>query len=153
MSKYLISALLLVGLGTLTMGITGGATERASSGEAVAHDTALLNQSPVPTPGPKVTYGVRTVAATLTAYSSQVGETDDTPFITATGTKVRPGVVAANWLPFGSKIRIPELFGDQVFTVEDRMNSRNGKHKVDIWFSSTDEALRFGTVRAQIEIL
>ena len=147
MSKYLISALLLVVLGTLKIAVTGGAVGYEPL--PVAQDTALLNQSPTETPQSAQN---RFVKVAITAYSSRVGETDDTPFMTAAGTKVRPGVVAANWLPLGAKIRIPALFGDQVFIVEDRMHSRmNGK--VDVWFSSTDEALRFGTQVARVEIL
>ena len=88
----------------------------------------------------------------VTAYTSAPEETDDTPFITAAGTRVRPGIAAANWLPFGATIRIPELFGERVFVVEDRMHKRNSD-KVDIWFSDKSDALKFGTRRAKIEIL
>ena len=94
----------------------------------------------------------RSVAVIITGYSSTVDQTDDTPYITAWNTRTRPGVVAANWLPFGTNIRIPELFGDRVFVVEDRMHRRNS-HKLDIWFQSREEALRFGVKRARIEIL
>ncbi len=147
MSKYLISALLLIVLGTLKIGAVGAVVPEPLP---VEKDTALLNQSPIPQ---EVSRPERKlVRAVITAYSSREEETDDTPFITAAGTKVRPGIVAANWLPLGTKIRIPALFGDQVFTVEDRMHARmNGK--VDVWFSSTDEALRFGTQVARVEIL
>ncbi len=147
MSKYLISALLLIVLGTLKIGAVGAVVPEPLP---VEKDTALLNQSPIPQevgrPERKL------VRAVITAYSSREEETDETPFITAAGTKVRPGIVAANWLPLGTKIRIPALFGNQVFTVEDRMHARmNGR--VDVWFSTTDEALRFGTQVARVEIL
>ena len=147
MSKYLISALLLIVLGTLKMGVIGAVVPESLP---VEKDTALLNQSSIPQevgrPERKL------VKAVITAYSSREEETDDTPLITAAGTKVRPGVVAANWLPLGAKIRIPALFGDQVFIVEDRMHVRMDG-KVDVWFSTTDEALRFGTQVARVEIL
>ena len=94
----------------------------------------------------------RSVAVIITGYSSTVDQTDDTPYITAWNTQTRLGVVAANWLPFGTNIRIPELFGDRIFTVEDRMHRRNS-HKLDIWFQSREEALRFGVKRARVEIL
>ncbi len=152
MSKYLISALLLVGLGTLKIGVTGGAMSHEALGEPLAYESALLNQSPLPEENGQSP--VREFArAVITAYSSQVEETDDTPFITASGTKVRPGVVAANWLPLGAKIRIPDIFGERVFVVEDRMHARYSNERVDIWVPSTDEALRFGSVSARIEIL
>lgn len=88
----------------------------------------------------------------ITAYSSRPEETDDTPFITASGKHVAPGIAAANWLPFGTKIRIPAIFGDRVFVIEDRMHRRNAE-KLDIWFSSTKDALRFGVKHATVEIL
>lgn len=88
----------------------------------------------------------------ITAYSSRIEETDSTPFTTASGTHVRDGVVAANWLPIGTKIKIPALFGDKIFVVEDRMAPKNA-HKLDIWFKTTEAALRFGVKRAKVEIL
>jgi len=94
----------------------------------------------------------RSVAVVITGYSSTQDQTDDTPFTTAWNTETRPGVVAANWLPLGTKIRIPELFGNQVFTVEDRMHPRNAD-KLDIWFQSREEALKFGVRKARVEIL
>ncbi len=94
----------------------------------------------------------RSVAVIITGYSSTKDQTDDTPFITAWNTKTRPGVVAANWLPLGTNIKIPDIFGNKVFTVEDRMHPRND-HKVDIWFQSREEALKFGVQRARVEIL
>jgi len=94
----------------------------------------------------------RSVAVVITGYSSTEDQTDDTPFTTAWNTETKQGVVAANWLPLGTKIRIPELFGNQVFTVEDRMHPRNAD-KLDIWFQSREEALRFGVKKARVEIL
>jgi len=89
----------------------------------------------------------------LTGYSSSIFETDDTPFITASGSYVREGIVANNLLPFGTKIKIPEIFGDKVFVVEDRMSDAKGFYQVDIWFPSREEALKFGAKKAYIEIL
>ncbi|MBI2012886.1 MAG: hypothetical protein HYS88_00320, partial [Candidatus Colwellbacteria bacterium] len=104
MSKYLISALLLMVLGTLKIGVIGGAT--GPELPAATQEAALLNQSPIPTEASEPQR--KLIKAMITAYSSREEETDETPFITAAGTKVRPGVVAANWLPLGAKIRIPE---------------------------------------------
>lgn len=89
---------------------------------------------------------------TITAYSSTIWQTDSSPFITAAGTVVREGVVAANTLPFGSKIMIPDLFGDKIFTVEDRMAPKN-YHKIDVWFPSTQKAQWFGVKRAKILVI
>ncbi len=90
--------------------------------------------------------------ALITAYASTPDQTDDTPFITAYGTKVREGIVAANFLPFGTRIKIPALYGDQIFVVEDRMNPRKG-YQIDIWFPSSASAKDFGVRYTDIEIL
>lgn len=89
----------------------------------------------------------------VTAYSSTPWETDEDPHITAAGTLVRKGIVANNYFPFGTKIKIPELFGDQIFVVEDRMAPRKWKYHFDIWFEDYFEALNFGSKITKIEIL
>ena len=98
----------------------------------------------------KVTKEINIMA---TAYSSTVDQTDDTPFITASNTRVRDGIVAANFLPFGTKIRIPEFYGDKVFVVEDRMNWKKSNYHFDVWFSSYWDAKNFGAKRTYIEVL
>ncbi len=62
------------------------------------------------------------LTVTTTAYSSTPDQTDDDPFTMANGHRVHDGAIAANFLPFGTRVMIPELYGDKVFTVEDRMN-------------------------------
>ena len=89
----------------------------------------------------------------ITAYSSTVLETDETPLITASGTGVKDGIVANNLLPFGTRIRIPEIYGDKIFVIEDRMNPRIGPYHIDIWLPSYQEALNFGRKNVFIEIL
>ncbi len=109
------------------------------------HSSALLNQAPL-------AYPKGEIITTITAYSSRVAETDSTPFTTASGKRVRVGVVAANWLPFGTRVKIPEIFGDQIFTVEDRMHERNSD-KMDVWFSNTKEAMKFGVKISRVQVL
>ncbi len=92
------------------------------------------------------------VTVWITAYSSTPEETDDTPFITAKGTLVRDGIIAANFLPFGTKVKIPSLFGDKIFVVEDRMHRRK-TNNVDIWMPTKMDALRFGAHKVQIAVL
>ncbi len=87
----------------------------------------------------------------ITAYSSSPDETDDTPNITAMGSETRNGVIAANFLPFGTQVRIPKLFGDTVFTVEDRMH-RRFQDRLDVWFPTKAEAKRFGLQYTEVEI-
>jgi len=94
----------------------------------------------------------QTMELWVTAYSSTPEETDDTPFITASGSTVRDGIVATNLLPFGTKVQIPEYFGDKVFVVEDRMHRRKTEN-IDIWMPTKQDALRFGITRAQILVL
>ncbi len=88
----------------------------------------------------------------ITAYSSTFDQTDSTPFITASGTYVRNGVVACNFLRFGTRIRLPHLYGEKIFVVEDRMAPRNS-HKMDIWFASQWQAKQFGVKKAKVEVL
>jgi 3D (Asp-Asp-Asp) domain-containing protein len=96
---------------------------------------------------------VKEIPVVLTAYSSTPDQTDDTPFITASGKMVADGIIANNMLPFGTKVRIPELFGDKVFVVEDRKNARYDGTWVDIWMESRHLAIDFGVRKATLEVL
>ncbi len=93
-----------------------------------------------------------TIVAEVSAYTSRPEETDDTPFITASGTRVRDGIVAANGLKFGTRVRIPALFGDKVFVVEDRMNPRYGRDHMDLWMEDLAAAREFGRRRVAVEV-
>lgn len=88
---------------------------------------------------------------TVTGYSSTPDQTDDTPFVTASNTRVRRGIIAMSrdllreftpGAPFsyGDKV---QLEGVGVFTVEDTMHPRFDK-RVDIWFSSRAAARQWG---------
>ena len=99
-----------------------------------------------------ITSVVNEIVVAATAYSSTPDQTDDSPFITALGTTVRDGIIATNFLPFGTKIMIPEIYGNKIFVVEDRMNRRYW-HTVDIWFPDRASALEFGFKKVKIQIL
>jgi len=92
----------------------------------------------------------------VTAYNSELGQTDNSPCITATGFDLcqhgQEDTIAANFLPFGAKIRIPEIFGDKVFIVRDRMNQRHA-NRLDIWMLNKQAAKEFGVKLAKVEIL
>ena len=118
---------------------------------AVIGGNALTSRYEPPLAYTSLSEDWRLLTLVITAYSSSVDETDSTPFITASGSRTRDGVVATNILPFGTKVKIPELFGDKVFTVEDRMNRRYTE-RLDIWFPSKYEAKKFGKQLAQIVI-
>lgn len=86
-----------------------------------------------------------------TGYTSSVRETDSTPFITASMTRVRPGCLALSrdllrtFTPgapfdFGDWAVIP---GVGIFIVEDTMNAR-WHNRADIWFNSRRQAVRWG---------
>jgi len=93
---------------------------------------------------------------TMTAYNSEVAQCDASPCITANGFNVcEHGIedtVAANFLKFGTEIRIPELFGDKIFIVRDRMNARY-TNRVDVWLLHKDNAIDFGVKYPLIEVL
>lgn len=87
---------------------------------------------------------------TAVAYSSTVDQTDLTPCVTASGTRVRSGIIATNFLPIGTRLRV----GETVYVVEDRMNARyNGVPIIDIWHPTTAQAREFGARIVEIEIL
>ena len=93
----------------------------------------------------------KTMYVTVSAYSSTNGQTDGTPYLTAIGTPVRDGIIAANFLPIGTVVRLPDKFGEKLFVVEDRMHEKYGL-QVDIWMSEQEEAKKFGIQYLKMEI-
>lgn len=103
----------------------------------------------------------RVIAAVMTAYSSEAAQTDATPCIPADWKYNlcehyeefgEQDTIAANFLPLGTKVRLPGLYGDKVFTVRDRMNARYGVGRGDIWMPTKTEAKQFGVKRVTMEI-
>ncbi len=119
----------------------------ANSAELLARNYTGLKSSSIPEEQKPII--IKTI---ITAYSSSLDETDDTPFITASGSYTRDGIVAANFLPFGTRIRIPKFFGPKIFMVEDRLRS-DYNDRIDIWFSTKEGALEFGQKTSHIEVL
>lgn len=102
----------------------------------------------------KLIVPITKIEVVATAYSSTPEQTDSTPFITASNKEVYDGLIATNFLAFGTKIRIPEIFGDKIFTVDDRMHRRFNKSKrIDVWFPTLLAAKKFGVKSLQIEVL
>lgn len=93
----------------------------------------------------------KVIYVTVTAYSSTPDQTDDSPFITANGSWVHEGTLAANFLPFGTKVRLPDYSGDKNYVVEDRMNQRY-TYRADIWMTSREAAKQFGIRKLKMEI-
>lgn len=88
----------------------------------------------------------------VSAYNSIPNQTDGSPYHTAIGSMTRDGVVATNYLPIGTRIRFPDLFGDKEFRVEDRMNERYNK-VVDIWMEDIKDARKFGRRNLKVEVI
>lgn len=96
--------------------------------------------------------GARTLSVTVTAYSSTPDQTDSSPFIMASGKHVHDGAVAANFLPMGTKIMLPETHGKKIFVVEDKMH-RRFSDRIDIWMETREEAMQFGKKKILVKIL
>jgi 3D (Asp-Asp-Asp) domain-containing protein len=99
---------------------------------------------------------VKSEKRVITAYNSEAAQCDASPCITANGFNVcEHGVedtIAANFLKFGTKVKIPELFGDRVFVVRDRMNPKH-YGRVDVWMKEKADAKQFGVKLARIEVM
>lgn len=80
------------------------------------------------------------IMATVTAYTSDEKETDNTPFVTAHQTLVEKGVAACpRNLPFGTRIEID----GQAYRCEDRTHFRlDGIF--DLWMESKNQAFQWG---------
>lgn len=147
-------ALVLVILGYVLIPVMLGAVlESHAEDRAVALSVAAMQNQTAPfgqLPKAKLSGPYYTKVVTATAYTSTPEQTDSTPFITASGTTVRHGVLAANFLPIGTQVTIPDIYGDQIFVVEDRMNPRY-PNNVDIWMEDLSEARQFG--RRSVKIL
>ncbi len=110
---------------------------------------------------PVVRSSGRSTVVHSTAYNSTPGQTDSSPYITATGTRVRSGVVALSRdllarFPYGTRITIEDLSGryssvlrGRVFVVEDTMHPRIG-NTVDVWMGSRSEAMAWGARNIRI---
>ncbi len=149
-SKYVISGALLL---VLVMPTSIKADTEALVDNSLATNASSIigaigirgaNNLPLPT--------IQAKQVWVTAYASVPGETDSDPFITASGEYVHDGIIAANWLPFGTKVKIPAIFGDKIFTVEDRMN-KVFSQRADIWMPTVSQAFRFGIQHVTVVIL
>ncbi len=119
---------------------------------AVASEQVVARSGPAPMlPVIPSVPAKRTLRVTATAYTSTVAECDSDPFTTASGAKTADGVIAANGFAFGTRIRIPDYFGDKVFTVLDRMG--RGGNRIDIWMTNRHDALEWGVRSVKIEVI
>jgi 3D (Asp-Asp-Asp) domain-containing protein len=93
----------------------------------------------------------------VTGYASAPAETDSTPTVTASMTKVRPGCLALSRdllrtftrnapFDFGDWVVLP---GVGIFIVQDTMHER-WERRGDIWFPDRTSALRWGSRRVLV---
>lgn len=109
-----------------------------------------------------------------TGYNSLAAQTDDSPHITAIGSRTRFGIIAVSRdllgqdVPYGSLVRIKDLgnyyngrgYGKYqtmldrqgFFVVEDTMHIRK-QDQVDVWFPHMSEALNWGVRQVEIEVV
>jgi 3D (Asp-Asp-Asp) domain-containing protein len=145
-TSRILKILVLVGL------LAYPATIQADTAMPNPQSTAFAAPSVVAATSAAPTIAPDTKTVWVTAYTSDPDETSDHPLITASGGMVGDGIVAANFLPFGTQIEIPALFGTKVFTVEDRTNQKFSG-RVDIWMPTLNQAVNFGIQHAEIVIL
>ena len=96
----------------------------------------------------------KTIWVTATAYSSTPWQTDNTPCITATGYDVcnkTENIIAVSRdlvrsLGYHRQVRLPALYGCDIFLIEDTMNTRF-VNRIDIHHGSIKDAREFGLKR------
>ena len=96
----------------------------------------------------------KTIWVTATAYSSTPWQTDNTPCVTATGYNVcdkTENIIAVSRdlvrsLGYHRQVRLPSLYGSEIFLIEDTMNARF-VNRIDIHHGSTEDAKEFGLKR------
>jgi 3D (Asp-Asp-Asp) domain-containing protein len=108
-----------------------------------------------------------------TAYNSMVEQTNDQPFITATGARTRWGIIAVSRdmlgvnLPYGSLVRLTDLgtfahgrgagayqalLDNHIFIVEDTMHPRKTQ-QIDVWFAEYSQAVAWGVRRLRVDVV
>lgn len=132
---------------TLPVPIITTTTTVQTDNDDAADTDDVIQEIPTASTSPARLPSLRTYTVDSTAYTSTVEECDDSPFITADGSHVADGIVAANFLPFGTKIRLPTIYGDRIFEVHDRMNKRYW-YRVDIWMNNGRNMRQYGIKRS-----
>lgn len=94
---------------------------------------------------------IETFIAEVTAYNSEVSQTDSDPFIAANGKNVFDGGIACPArYKFGTRIEIE----GRVYECNDRMAKRyRGGNFVDIWMESKEDSKNWGRKTLEIKII
>ena len=111
-------------------------------------------------PAAPVKEATKKLWVTATAYSSTKWQTDDTPCITSTGYNVcnkTKNIIAVSRdlvrsLGYHRQVRIPSLYGSEIFYIEDTMNARF-TNRIDVHHDSIKDAREFGVKRIEIEVI
>lgn len=92
---------------------------------------------------------VQTITAEVTAYSSSVDETDDTPNLNAAGTRPDHGSIACpRYYELGTEFIIEGIH----YTCDDRM-ARRFPDRFDIWMESKEKALEHGVKTMEVQVV
>ena len=93
------------------------------------------------------------ISATVTAYNPLKSQTDDSPEITASNSRVYEGVVAVSpdlfrsgWT-FGKQV----LIGNSLYTIEDISSDRHSRH-IDIFMWDLQKARQFGSKQMKVAL-
>lgn len=104
-----------------------------------------------PSKKPEKPKASRVFIASVSAYTASRAETDEDPFTTANGERVKVGGLACpSWLEFGTRVRL----AGSIYRCNDRMGParRDGRY-FDIFMLTRSEAIEFGRQNLQAEIL
>jgi|SRR3989344_931245 len=126
----------------------------------IAEEDPEIIPTPIQTQKPKTnkiiakTATIATYTVIATAYSSTSDQTDSTPCVAASGYNVcnkTDNIIAVSrnlvrLLGYGTQVRFPELYGQEVFQIEDTMNMRF-TDRIDFHLDSREEAKNFGIRR------
>lgn len=109
-------------------------------------------------------FALPTYSVTVTAYNPDPRQTDSTPFITATGTRTREGIIALSrdmlsFIPYGSVVRLSAVKGPSCggfstgnLRVEDTMNARY-RMRADVVLMSHSAARNWGICQARLTVV
>lgn len=113
-------------------------------GALSAPGRVYIQKAPEPPPNERI-------MAIVTAYSSEVSQTDDTPEIMASGQRVFDGAAACpRFLDFKTKI----IIDGKLYICHDRMAERyRDGNFFDLWFQDRDNAIQYGRQTKDVLIL
>lgn len=120
----------------------------------VANASVVFYESP-PALNREMSYSVEPphefLIAEISAYTSSVDETDESPHENASGGRPSHGSVACpSRFDFGTEIMI----NGETYTCDDRMNPRYTEGDYfDIWMETKAEAIHFGRVQMSVQVL